>query len=67
MQTVRSNYMPKTDNRGDRRPLHGEPLSSTDHLWEGFPCFYWRMLRMTSETSVDGREVLLPRSLENGA
>ena len=33
MQTVRSNDMRKTDNRSERRPLHGDPPSSNNHWW----------------------------------
>ena len=36
MQTLRSNDMRKTDNRSDRRSLHGEPPSSTDHDGKAF-------------------------------
>ena len=65
MQTVRCNDIQNTD-RSDRRPLHGEPSSSTDHWCEGFRSYYWCTLHMTSESSVDGREVLSTLILKNG-
>ena len=54
--------MRKIDNRSDRRPLRGEPPSSTDHWWEAFALpigarCEWRLRHPSMEGKFCRREV----------